>query len=564
MTLAWRVTLVLAVLWAVGAEIGPIRSGAGSNPWLDLAVGVSFMTGGLVAWARRPANRIGRILTAAGFAWFAGNYGGGHPFLVWFGSAFDGAGVPIIMHGVFAYPSGRLRPGRERTLIVAGYSILILGAFVSLLFVGRPCPDCEAGLAPFPIGQVEDWLPRLVDGGYLAFSLAALLMLARRFLAATPSRRLGLAELWIAGVIESLSVAATASHFVLMLPLSSTAFTVLAASKILIPASLLFGLFRVELARATIGGLVVDLVPDAEPDDIRSALRRALHDPGLEVAFWVEESGSFVDQDGRSMEVPDGARAVTMIERDGRRLAALLHDAALLDRPDLVRSASAATALALENARLHAEVKMQLNEVRASRARIVEAADTERIRIERDLHDGAQQRLLTLSMTLREARRAAGDTTSTKLLDTAIDDLMTALAELRDLARGVYPAILIAEGLGSALESLAERTPIATHLDIDLPTRPAVAVETTAYFVASEALANVVKHAQADEVVLAARVSDGTLILVVSDDGVGGADPSRGSGMRGLSDRVAALGGRLRVESEPGGGTRLTAEIPCA
>jgi signal transduction histidine kinase len=230
-----------------------------------------------------------------------------------------------------------------------------------------------------------------------------------------------------------------------------------------------------------------------------------------------------------------------------------------------VKAAGAAAGLALENARLHAEILLQLEEVRASRARIVEAADSERIRIERDLHDGAQQRLLALSMALREThRKIGGDGTAARAsLDAALGELSSALSELRELARGVYPAILSEDGLGPALESLARRAVVPTTVNLDLPQRPADVSERTAYFVVSEGLANIAKHAQASEAVVTASILGEMLFLEVRDDGLGDADPSRGTGLRGLADRVAAVGGHLRIESSKGNGTRLIAEIPC-
>jgi signal transduction histidine kinase len=257
-------------------------------------------------------------------------------------------------------------------------------------------------------------------------------------------------------------------------------------------------------------------------------------------------------------------QAVTVLEHDGQRLAVLVHDRALLDERELLDAVGAAAGLALENARLQAELRAQLAEVRASRARLVAAGDAERRRLERDLHDGAQQRLLGIRLALQLARGqlADGGESAGQLLAEADAEVVDALAELRALARGIHPAILTDEGLAPALAGLARRTPVPVQVSVCGERLPA-AVEATAYFVAAEALANIVKHAGASCASLAVARSNGRLAVQVTDDGHGGADAA-GAGLAGLRDRVEALDGRLQVDSPPGQGTRITAEIPCA
>jgi signal transduction histidine kinase len=253
-----------------------------------------------------------------------------------------------------------------------------------------------------------------------------------------------------------------------------------------------------------------------------------------------------------------------MLEQDGKPLAALVYDPFLLEDTALVEAAGAAARLALENARLQAELRAQLVEVRASRARIVEAGDAERRRLERDLHDGAQQRLLAIRLALRLARgRGGGEDGADVLLAEAESELMETLEELRDLARGIHPAILTDAGLAPALETLARRTALPVELT-SLPNRRLPRpVEAAAYFLASEALANITKHAGATCVSIDVVERVGRLEIDIADDGVGGADPAGGSGLLGLRDRVEALGGTLGIESPPGRGTRLHAELPC-
>jgi signal transduction histidine kinase len=238
----------------------------------------------------------------------------------------------------------------------------------------------------------------------------------------------------------------------------------------------------------------------------------------------------------------------------------------LRDEPKLVEAVAAAARLALQNARLHAEVSAQLSKVKESRTRIVTAADEERRRIERDIHDGAQQRLVALALELRSAQRRLGEDLDPELeglLASAADELQVAVDELRELAHGIHPGILVQGGLATALESLAGRSPIPVSVDATQE-RFAPDVEGAAYFVASEGLANVVKHAGASRAAIRVRHADDLLVVEIEDDGVGGASAQNGSGLRGLADRVEALGGRLQVESPTGSGTRIIGEIPCA
>jgi signal transduction histidine kinase len=255
---------------------------------------------------------------------------------------------------------------------------------------------------------------------------------------------------------------------------------------------------------------------------------------------------------------------VTVVERDGRRVAAVVHDAALTDDPGLLDAALAAAGLALENERLQAELRARLEDLRASRARIVAAADVERRRLERNLHDGAQQRLVSVSIALGLARStlAAKPADAAEIVTTAQRELGDALAELREIARGIHPAVLTAQGLAPALEALAGRVPVPVELEVE-PVRLPDAVEAAAYYVVTESVTNVVKYASASRAVVTVARREGEVVVTVADDGRGGADPGAGSGLRGLADRVEALDGRLLVVSPPGEGTTVTAVLPC-
>jgi signal transduction histidine kinase len=333
-----------------------------------------------------------------------------------------------------------------------------------------------------------------------------------------------------------------------------------------VPIGFLAGLMRASLSRA---GAVSELVErlGRERGGVRDALASALGDPTLELAYWLPEGERYVDAAGRGIRLPepDGPRAVTEIEQEGRRIAALVHDAALLDQPELVRAAGAAAALALENERLDAELRARYEELRASRARLVEASDAARRKIERDLHDGAQQRFVSLALTLRLARnRLDPESEAAGLVDRGLEELDAGLSELRELARGIHPAVLSERGLAPAIESLAARAPVPVEVSVLPAQRLPPPVETAAYFLVAEALTNVARYSQASEADVAVRRENGRAVIEVRDDGVGGANPGSGSGLRGIADRVAALDGRLHVESPVGGGTVVRAEIPVA
>ena len=345
--------------------------------------------------------------------------------------------------------------------------------------------------------------------------------------------------------------------------------TIAVAASISLPVTFLLALARARHRHVVVSDLVTELGDLPPAADLERALSRTLRDDSLRVGRWDPIAERYVGADGAPVTIPTkgSGQTATLLQRDGRPLAAIVHDEALLEDDGLLGSVAAATRLAVENESLHAEVRAQLADVRASRARLVAAADAERRRLERDLHDGAQQRIVSVCLDLKLAAQAMGADADPVLRQTvteAAQELQEALAELRELARGIHPAILTEEGLGPALQSLTERARVPTELTFEVPGRLRPTVEATAYFVASEALANVAKHAQASRAFIDVRHTDGQLRLEVTDDGVGGADVSRGSGLRGLVDRVGAVDGGLQVLTAPGQGTKVRAEIPCA
>ena len=326
---------------------------------------------------------------------------------------------------------------------------------------------------------------------------------------------------------------------------------------------LVAALFALDLARgrwneATVTGLVVDLGDVPEEGVLRERLAAALGDRTLALGFWSLDEEAFLDGSGRRLDLPEGAGSeVTVVREGGAPVAVLVHDAATLEDPALRDSVAAAVRVAVANVRLQREIRRQADELNASRRRIVEAADLERRRLERELHDRTEARLAQLEQLLVGA---AADGADPAMLAETLGELVAARTELAELAQGIHPRVLTEQGLSAALADLARRAPVAVALAVSDERLPAP-LEAAAYFVCSEALANVAKHAGATSAAIEVARANGRLRVAVSDDGAGGADAA-GSGLRGLADRVEALGGGFAVESEPGRGTTVAADLP--
>ena len=424
-------------------------------------------------------------------------------------------------------------------------------------------------IAPSNGGFTPELVDLVVQAVVVVLLVALLVSVWSRWRAAGVAERRALTPGLVGGTVVVATLLVERTAILLVLPPSAGVVLAWSAQVVLVvwPVALLLGLLRSRLDRSGVGRLVVDLGDrPAEPGRLRSVVARTLHDPSAEVAYRLPGTDDYVDAAGDPVDVsPRADRAVAHLVRDGRPIAVLLHDPVLTGEPDLVEAVAAGAGLAVENERLHAEVRHQLREVRASRARLVEAADGARRAVERDLHDGAQQRLVAVGLALRLARARLGTGTSDELdalLAEAGDELAGALAELRELARGIYPPLLTDEGLGPALASLAERASLPVVLGAIPRQRPPEAVEQACYFVVSEALTNAAKHASASRVAVDVVAEGDGLRVDVVDDGGGGADAD-GSGLRGLADRVAAVGGRFAVSSPARGGTRVTATLPC-
>jgi signal transduction histidine kinase len=544
----------------------------------QVAVAGAFLVSGIIAWARRPANRMGRLMALAGLALLARQLRYSQDALVFTVFFILGdVAYAMVGHTALAYPTGRILDRWERALVFAGYTtVLVFPPLAALFYDGSPLHPL-IGFDRIP----RDSLINVTGNAHVVellqkteivvfFGILATLfivLVGRRYWHASPRLRKILAPLLLAAVAFGLRAIFECVFTFVNRPFAyDNLFWWQVTAFFLLPLALLVGLLRAHLARVRVGDLVLEL-EHTPPSGLRDALARSLGDSNLELGFWLPDRQAYADAEGLPVALPTGdGRAVTMLEHHGQPLAALVYDPSLLEEPELVNSVGAAAQLALENAQLQAETRAQLVQVKESRKRIVAAADEERKRIERDLHDGAQQRLSALVAQLRTAQLRLGATDADPaidaLLESAVVELQAANEELRELVRGVYPAILTEEGLAAAVESLALRTPFPVELDVVEGRFPAQ-VEATAYFVTCESLNNVLKHAQASRAVIRISQIRGQLKVEVVDDGVGGARPTTGSGLSGLEDRVEALGGSLRVESRPGLGTRVVTEIPC-
>ncbi len=690
MTLAWRPWLYFgpAALIADGLAVAlTATSDHEQHPEqaiaLVLFVSSSFILAGLIGWTRRPQNRTGMLMVAVGFGVLIGVLGeANHPIPFTLGALFGSLFIAAFVHLLLAYPSGRLLSRRARVLVGAGYTIAFLAPLAESMFAApetckpHACPDNLVLVSHDHAAHVVAttvWTAASV----LLFAAVVMLLLGR-WRETTPGLRRILRSVYLFG---GLSIVLLAIGFVIT-PFSGVGATIVSVALIAtfttVPFIFLAGLLGTAIARGAGVGAIFSSVPErASPGEVQEGLRSALRDETAVVAYWYEEDEHYVDVEGNRLDLPEDTRrrVVTRLDYGDQPVAAIVHDAALLQEPELLEGVANAARIALERDKLLVEVraraqryrallqampdlmfrisrdgryisynapserdlvngevvgkllwdrlptdladrvldsgraalagdpgvieyhldfedgsrrhyegrfaasgddeflmivreiterKQQQEELEASRQRIVAAGDAARRKLERNLHDGAQQRLVSLSLSLRLAQNqvAKSPVRAEELLEASREELMQALEELRELARGIHPAVLTDRGLEAALEALAGRAALPVEIDcvpdVELPPP----VEAAAYYVVSEALANITKYAGASAVKVSIGQDDGHALVEVVDDGVGGADPTRGSGLSGLSDRVSSLNGKLVIDSPPGAGTRIRAEIP--
>src|SRR5829696_2326972 len=503
-------------------------------------VGGSFAACGLVAWHRRPDSRSGALMTATGFAFFLPTLLGelgtplGDTLAVLLVDLWSVLFVALL---VTLLTSGRLETTVDKLLVFSFVLPLLILGFVWMLFEEEIENNLLLAFADAGVAHALDQAQRAI---LIGACVATVAVLGWRWHAASRPRRRALLPT-LAGSFVLLIYTALLINDLATGERSQPLLWIASCSLVTVPLAFLAGLLRSRLARAGLSDLFRDL-RSTRGDALQATLAQALGDPSLVVT---------------EGEPPahNGDRSVSPVERDGRRFATLVYDSSLDDDPELVEAVTAAAAIALENSQLHAESEVRLAELQASRERIVAAGDAERRRLERNLHDGAQQRLVALAMQLRmiQADIRRDPAAAEALVTSASGELAQSLEELRELARGIHPAVLD-YGLAPALESLASRSPVPTAVTCDAARLPQP-VELAAYFVACEALANVAKYAGATAASVRVSRTPRGIVIEIADDGAGGAQPSPGSGLHGLQDRVEALRGHLLVTSPAGAGT---------
>ncbi len=656
---------------------------------LPVFVGLAFVSAGIAAARRRPENRTGTLMILTGLTWFLGGLAASdEPVLFTAGWVLDPLAIALLVQLVLAFPSGRLEARVERVLAGAVYVVALGTNFGYLLFAdldsecAKGCPDNVL------LVTANDTAAHAVLGvasaAAVVLASGIVVVLVRRWRHATPALRRELAPVFAAGGTCTALVAANLAFQTTDAPGNGAVRWAILLAVLAVPAAFLLGLLRSRLATAVVGRLLIETPETLTQERAQGGLRRALRDPTLELAFWLPERGVYVDPAGQPFSIAeDDLRVSTPIDAEGEPLAIVVHDAALVDEPDMLRGVLAAAKFVLQRDRLQAELRARLAELQRerdfvatvvnaapaffcvldlegrierfnttlervsgltdndavrgrhfwdifpaadaagaareaiasraegelehewraadgglrtvswrltalpdakllvsgadvterkrheqellrSRARILEAGDKERRRLERNLHDGAQQRLVSLSLALRLAQNRLPDDVEgvREILSNAADELLVALEELREIARGLHPAILSDRGLQAALDALAARSAVPVKLHVLTEERLADNVEAALFYVAAEALTNVAKYAQATEAHVRLGIVRDAAVIEIEDDGVGGADPGGGSGIRGLIDRVESLDGRLEVHSASGGGTIVRAEIP--
>jgi signal transduction histidine kinase len=558
-----------------GATFGGESWEAGA---VELITGWSMIGAGLYVWWGRGEGRSGLLLAAAGMTWFVAewdNPGIGTAFTL--GLAAHALAPAFVAHAVLAYPFGRLPSRLERLSVSLAYvdTALILGLLPALFFdPGRQgCGLCPPNLLlldnrPDLFESLNLWGIWLGIIWTIGFAALCIWRLAR---SSPPLRRLT-APVLLGGIAYALLVL---WGFVQSLPrglpgtdqLEFRLWLGQAAALTAIGLGVAWSWLLRRRTRSLMASLVVELGESPPFGALREVLARSLGDPDLKVAYPLHDPERLVDAAGTPVDPAEHeGRAVTPLVRQGHTVAMLFHRQGLLDDPAVVDEVVAATRLALENDRLQAEVLAQLEDLRASRARIVGTGDAERRRLERDLHDGAQQRLVGLSLALRLAHTKLGphpDPNLTPLIDRTEHALRMAIDELRELAHGIYPAVLTDEGLSAAVEALAYRATVPIEI-VEMPEeRFASPVETAAYFLIAEVTGSVVHQAGAGGVTVDVRHDGKRLVIAVTDDGMGDADRDLQSGFTDLADRIGALDGKLRVQYAPAGALTIHAEIPC-
>lgn len=544
----WRIRALAGCGLALGIAAVTFKVTDGTHaPWdtaLSTLSGVLFLVAGVVAAQRRPENRTGMLMVWTGIALFAEDIQlSGIPPVHTGGMLLRAASTALVAHLVLAFPTGVLSGRRVRLLAGSAYVYSFVVVPLSVPFTQTLVPNLLLVRPVEPIASMANQLSLII-------AVAVVAVLVHRWLRTRPSLRHVLTPVLLVSLVGGLT-AVGAGVFYESDGLYRPFVLGYQVSGVLLPLAFLSGVLRVRLGRTQVSRLVEALGQPVSDGQLRSLLAEALGDPRLRIGFRRADGAELIDSDGRPLDVRGSRQVVTEVAHDGRPVAVLLHDSAVLDDDHVLRAVTSAAGLALENQRLHADLRAQLAEVRASRARIVLAEQAERARIERDLHDGLQAKLVAGLIELRRAGH-----------DEAADRLSEAITDLRRIAHGIRPAVLGEAGLLPALRALLRTSGIAAALSAaELPAAEPVR-EDTIYFVVAEALSNTLKHASAQRFAVSVETRGDRLHLTIDDDGRGGAVSGLEGGLRGVRDRLLALGGNISIDSPTGQGTRLVVDLP--
>ncbi|HEV7647672.1 MAG TPA: histidine kinase [Actinophytocola sp.] len=565
---------VVAAATAVGVLAGvtglTLKLADGSHDPADTALsvlgGFLFLGAGMVAQLLRPANRTGLLMVLVGIAFFAEDLQLSRtPAVFTLGLLLAHASTPLVVHLLLAFPHGRLTTRPARVITGAAYCAVLVFSVLAVLFVDRAAitpglPDNLLLVAHLPVAGTVFGHAFDVVGVVVAVGVIASLL--HRYLTGDRAFRVPITPALLVATIAA-AASATGSALGSTNPLHPLLTMIYQVAFCLWPLAFLLGALWVRPTQAALTDLLVAAQRPASAARLRATLAEVLRDPSLRLGLPAPD-GAFVGTDGDPVD-PHDETALLLTGHDGDAIGVLTRREAPWQDARLAAAAAALAGVVLDNQKLAAEASARLAEVHASRVRLVTAADDERRRVERDLHDGAQQRLVTVALGIELARRQVGacpDAELVALLDATAQGMSAAIDELRELARGIHPVLLTEAGLGPAVAELADRVPLPVHVSAADLLRLSAPVEATAYFVVAEALTNVLKHAAAGRVDVRLTVAADRLRVEVADDGVGGVAVTDGSGLGGLRDRVHALDGELTVHTEPGAGTTVTADIP--
>lgn len=564
------VHVAFGVALAVVLEVVLMVDGPAEPTWLILAFPLAASTygaAGIEAWRRRPSNRVGSLLVLGGWAWLlAGLANVENQWLVAVGQVSSVLGIAVIVHLVLAFPSGRLLDRASRWIVVAAYITTTIFEVPVWMFDPAGSPVLRVADDP-SLDRLAEWTQRSIGWAVL---VAAATVCARRLHQAAPATRRALAPVLGYGIFTAVMVPLSANVIQPLTGISPIALATIQLTVVtILPIAFVVGLLRGGFART--GELVelgASLAADLDWPQLSETLAGTLGDPSVKIGFWLPTQRRYVDGDGHPFDVVAGAgrhRGDADIAVAGRHVGVITYDAVLVPDADLVHTAGRVLAIAVDRLRLDAELRASRDALRASRSRIWRAAEAERRRIARDLHDGLQGRMILLGVRaqrLADRLGAEDERADAVSLRAAID---VAIDELRGLVHGVMPPLLIERGLRAAVAELVDDMPIAATLDAPADLRPLPApIESAAYLVVAEGLANAMKHSGATRIVVRLAVVDDDLVIDVRDDGSGGAALVDGSGLRGIEDRVDVLGGQMSLMSPAGDGTHVRVELPCA